>query len=139
MKVDQLLAIDTHTHAEVSCWNPFDNYGEEYDRAADKYFRSSQRPTVEETFAYYRLPAAHHKHLKSTNLLERLLRCVPDCTIVLLVRPGKRSTVSQRVQREILRNDLAVGLTVLFALFLAIGVRGQVLRASKTVDLGIAR
>ena len=27
---------------------------------------------IEETFAYYRLPAAHHKHLKSTNLLERL-------------------------------------------------------------------
>ena len=27
---------------------------------------------IEETFAFYRLPAAHHKHLKSTNLLERL-------------------------------------------------------------------
>jgi putative transposase len=27
---------------------------------------------IEETFAYYRLPQAHHKHLKSTNLLERL-------------------------------------------------------------------
>jgi len=27
---------------------------------------------IEETFAYYRLPAAHHKHLKSTNMLERL-------------------------------------------------------------------
>ena len=35
-----LLAIDIHTHAEVSCRNPFDNYGEEYDRAADKYFGS---------------------------------------------------------------------------------------------------
>jgi predicted TIM-barrel fold metal-dependent hydrolase len=54
MKVDELLAIDTHTHAEVSCWNPFDNYGEEYDRAADKYFRSNRRPTIEETVAYYR-------------------------------------------------------------------------------------
>ena len=32
-----LIAIDIHTHAEVSFWNPFDNYGEEYDRAADKY------------------------------------------------------------------------------------------------------
>ena len=28
-----LIAIDTHTHLEVSCRNPFDNYGEEYDRA----------------------------------------------------------------------------------------------------------
>ncbi|MDO8377144.1 MAG: amidohydrolase family protein, partial [Aquabacterium sp.] len=49
-----LIAIDTHTHAEVSCWNPFDNYGEEYDRAADKYFGFSKRPTIEETIAHYR-------------------------------------------------------------------------------------
>ena len=49
-----LVAIDIHTHAEVSCWNPFDSYGEEYDRAADKYFRNSKRPTIEETIAYYR-------------------------------------------------------------------------------------
>lgn len=40
-----------------------------------------------------------------TNLLERLLRSVPDCDIVLLVRPGRRSTVDQRVAREILKND----------------------------------
>jgi len=40
-----------------------------------------------------------------TNLLERLLRSVPDCDIVLLVRPGRRSTVEQRVAREILKND----------------------------------
>ena len=54
MKTDELIAIDTHTHAEVSCWNPFDNYGEEYDRAADKYFGSNRRPTIEETIAHYR-------------------------------------------------------------------------------------
>ena len=54
MDIDKLVAIDTHTHAEVSCWNPFDSYGEEYDRAADKYFRSSRRPTIEESIAYYR-------------------------------------------------------------------------------------
>lgn len=40
-----------------------------------------------------------------TNLLERLLRGVPDCEIVLLVRAGRRSTVAQRLQREILKND----------------------------------
>jgi len=40
-----------------------------------------------------------------TNLLERLLRSVPECEIVLLVRPGKRSSVDQRVAREILKND----------------------------------
>ena len=50
----KLKAIDIHTHAEVSCWNPFDAYGEEYDRAADKYFGSNRRPTIAETVAYYR-------------------------------------------------------------------------------------
>ena len=54
MNTADLIAIDTHTHLEVSCRNPFDNYGEEYDRAADKYFRSSKRPTMDETIAYYR-------------------------------------------------------------------------------------
>ena len=42
MKHEDLIAIDIHTHAEVSCWNPFDNYGEEYDRAADKFFGSNR-------------------------------------------------------------------------------------------------
>jgi len=41
-----------------------------------------------------------------TNLLERLLRSVPDCEIVLLIRPGKRSTVEQRMAREIFKNDV---------------------------------
>ena len=50
----KLIAIDTHTHLEVSCRNPFDNYGEEYDRAADKYFKSSRRPTMQETVDFYR-------------------------------------------------------------------------------------
>ena len=54
MNTADLIAIDTHTHLEVSCWNPFDNYGEEYDRAADKYFRSSKRPTMAESLAFYR-------------------------------------------------------------------------------------
>ncbi|MPT07061.1 MAG: 4-hydroxyphenyl-beta-ketoacyl-CoA hydrolase, partial [Delftia sp.] len=46
MDHEKLIAIDIHTHAEVSCWNPFDNYGEEYDRAADKYFGNGRRPTI---------------------------------------------------------------------------------------------
>ena len=54
MDHQNLIAIDIHTHAEVSCRNPFDNYGEEYDRAADKYFGSNRRPTIAETVAYYR-------------------------------------------------------------------------------------
>ena len=54
MNIQDLVAIDVHTHAEVSCRNPQDSFGEEYDRAADKYFRSDRRPTIAETVAYYR-------------------------------------------------------------------------------------
>lgn len=54
MKIETLRAIDIHTHAEVSCCSPPDAFGEEYDRAADKYFGSSHRPTIDETISYYR-------------------------------------------------------------------------------------
>lgn len=40
-----------------------------------------------------------------TALVERLLRCVDDVELVLLVRDGKRSSAQRRVEREILRND----------------------------------
>lgn len=39
-----------------------------------------------------------------TALVERLLRSVPDCELVLIVRPGRRGA-TQRVQRDIFRND----------------------------------
>ena len=39
-----------------------------------------------------------------TALVERLLRCVPECELVLVVRPGRRG-VRHRVDRDILRND----------------------------------
>ncbi len=40
-----------------------------------------------------------------TALVERLMRSVPDCELVLLVRAGKRSTPAQRARREIFRNN----------------------------------
>jgi HAD superfamily hydrolase (TIGR01490 family) len=40
-----------------------------------------------------------------TALVERLLRSVPDCELVLLVRPGRRSTAARRVEREVFKND----------------------------------
>jgi HAD superfamily hydrolase (TIGR01490 family) len=40
-----------------------------------------------------------------TALVERLMRTVPGCELVLLVRPGKRSTPTQRARREIFRNN----------------------------------
>jgi len=60
---------------------------------------------IRESLAGKRLFITGTTGFLGTNLLERLLRAVPDCDIVLLVRPGRRSTVQQRVAREILKND----------------------------------
>ncbi len=40
-----------------------------------------------------------------TALVERLLRGAPDCSLVLLVRGGKRHDAAERVRREVMRND----------------------------------
>ena len=40
-----------------------------------------------------------------TALVERLLRSVPGCEVVVVVRPGKRTSAAERVRREVLRND----------------------------------
>ncbi|HXQ76016.1 MAG TPA: HAD-IB family phosphatase [Acidimicrobiales bacterium] len=40
-----------------------------------------------------------------TAVVERLLRSVPDCEVVVLVRPGRRLSAAQRTAREIIRND----------------------------------
>ena len=54
MKTDDLIAIDVHTHAEVSCRQPTDEVWQEYEDAASKYFKAGKRPTIAETVAYYR-------------------------------------------------------------------------------------
>jgi predicted TIM-barrel fold metal-dependent hydrolase len=58
VNLDELVAIDMHTHAEVSCCQPPDLFGKEFDEAADKYFgnvlRKGHRPTIPETIDYYR-------------------------------------------------------------------------------------
>ena len=40
-----------------------------------------------------------------TALVERLLRAVPDCELILIVRDGRRTSAARRTQREILAND----------------------------------
>jgi HAD superfamily hydrolase (TIGR01490 family) len=40
-----------------------------------------------------------------TALVERLLRAVPGCELVLLVRPSKRHDAAERVRREIFKNN----------------------------------
>ena len=54
MKLDGLIAIDVHTHAEVSCRQPHDKVWQPYDEAASAYFKAGKRPTIAETIAYYR-------------------------------------------------------------------------------------
>jgi predicted TIM-barrel fold metal-dependent hydrolase len=54
MNIAELIAIDVHTHAEVSCHQPFDESGKEFDDAKVKYFKSGKLPTIAETIAYYR-------------------------------------------------------------------------------------
>jgi putative transposase len=46
---------------------------------------------IEETFAFYRLPRAHHKHLKSTNMLERLNQEIKRRTHVVRIFPNDES------------------------------------------------
>jgi HAD superfamily hydrolase (TIGR01490 family) len=40
-----------------------------------------------------------------TALVERLLRSVPECEVVVVVRPGQHQGPAERTRREILRND----------------------------------
>ena len=61
--------------------------------------------TVAEQLSGKRIAITGSTGFLGTALVERLLRGVPDCKLVLLVRPGKRSTPAQRARREIFRND----------------------------------
>ena len=54
MNIDDLVAIDVHTHAEVSCRQEPDPYWTPYEEAASQYFKVGKRPTIAETLAYYR-------------------------------------------------------------------------------------
>jgi len=46
---------------------------------------------IEETWTYYRLPLVHHKHLKSTNLLERFNQEIKRRTLVVRIFPNESS------------------------------------------------
>jgi len=46
---------------------------------------------IEETFTFYRLPKEHHKHLKSTNMLERLNQELKRRTHVIRIFPNPES------------------------------------------------
>ena len=44
--------------------------------------------TIEETLTFYRLPRQHHKHIKSTNMLERLNEEIRRRTYVVRIFPN---------------------------------------------------
>jgi putative transposase len=46
---------------------------------------------IEETFTFYRLPREHHKHLKSTNMLERINQELKRRTHVIRIFPNEAS------------------------------------------------
>jgi putative transposase len=48
---------------------------------------------IEETLTFYRLPREHHKHLKSTNMLERLNQEIKRRTHVIRIFPSEESAL----------------------------------------------
>src|SRR5580698_5033651 len=40
-----------------------------------------------------------------TALVERILRCIPEAEITVLIRPGRRADAAARLAREVIRND----------------------------------
>ena len=54
LNLDELVAIDVHTHAEVSTRQPRDPCGVLFDEAMARYFREMKRPTIAETAEFYR-------------------------------------------------------------------------------------
>ncbi|MDQ3569279.1 MAG: HAD-IB family phosphatase [Actinomycetota bacterium] len=60
---------------------------------------------IREELAAKRIAVTGATGFLGTALVERLLRTIPDCHVVTLVRPGRRASASERVRREILRND----------------------------------
>jgi HAD superfamily hydrolase (TIGR01490 family) len=60
---------------------------------------------IDEALAGRRVAVTGATGFLGTALVERLLRSVPDCEVVILVRPGRRASAADRARREIVRND----------------------------------
>ena len=60
---------------------------------------------IAEALAGKRIAVTGGTGFLGTALLERLLRAVPGCEVVALIRPGKRTGAAERARREVLRND----------------------------------
>ena len=54
---------------------------------------SGVEDNVEETLTFYRLPRQHHKHLKSTNMLERFNQEIKRRTLVVRIFPDEAASL----------------------------------------------
>ena len=68
-------------HRDLSAW--IAKWGARYPKLV-----SWVEETIEETLTFYRLPLQHHKHLKSTNMLERLNEEIRRRTYVVRIFPN---------------------------------------------------
>jgi putative transposase len=70
--------------ADLAAW--LKEWGVRHDRLT-----SWVEENIEETFTYYRLPRQHHKHMESTNMLERLNEEIKRRTHVVRIFPNAES------------------------------------------------
>ena len=70
--------------ADLAAW--LSKWQSKYPRLCDWVEES-----IEETFSFYRLPRQHHKHLKSTNMLERLNQELKRRTHIVRIFPNADS------------------------------------------------
>src|SRR5829696_8378509 len=73
--------------------------------ASALYHMVDKRPMIRENLAGARIAITGSTGFVGTALVERLLRSVPDCELVLLIRDGKRTSAAERARKEILKND----------------------------------
>jgi putative transposase len=71
---------------DLACW--LRKWQEKYPKLCDWV-----EANIEETFTFYRQPREHHKHLKSTNLLERLNQEIKRRTLVVRIFPNVESAL----------------------------------------------
>src|SRR4029078_5626589 len=77
----------------------------EFDLGRRERERASRGSVIREALAGKRVAVTGATGFLGTALVERLLRAVPDCVVVVLVLPGRRSSAADRTRREILKND----------------------------------
>lgn len=65
----------------------------------------SEAPTIPESLSGKRIAVTGATGFVGTALVERLLRSVPGCEVIPVVRPGRRGGAEARFARDVVRND----------------------------------